>query len=140
MEFIRGKTANKLLAGLSDDDALLLKPSLSLVELPVRKLMESRNRRIEFVYFLEGGLASMVATGGSNHSVEVAIIGVLVIALMGAVLTTGLGSTANLTARGITANAPNYFAVGGGLSIAMLIIRLFLEIPNLSRVSVKQRW
>src|ERR1700712_69164 len=36
-------------------------------------------------------------------------------------MTTGLGSTANLTARGITANAPDYFAVGGGLMVAMLM-------------------
>ncbi len=57
----------------------------------------------------------------STVGVEVAIIGVLVIALTGAVLTTGLGSTANLTARGITANASDYFAVGGGLSVAMLM-------------------
>lgn len=53
--------------------------------------------------------------------IELAIIGVLVIALTIAVLVTGLGSTANLTARGITANAPDYFAVGGGLTIAMLM-------------------
>jgi amino acid transporter len=34
---------------------------------------------------------------------------------------TGLGSTANLTTRGITANASNYWGVGGGLSIAMIM-------------------
>ena len=62
------------------------------------------------------GMLNVCAVG-----VEVAIIGVLVIALTIAVMTTGLGSTANLTARGITANAPDYFAVGGGLTIAMLM-------------------
>src|ERR1700722_7200081 len=62
------------------------------------------------------GMLNVCAVG-----VEVAIIGVLVIALTIAVMTTGLGSTANLTARGITANAPDYFAVGGGLTIAMIM-------------------
>src|SRR3954454_7100129 len=62
------------------------------------------------------GMLNVCAVG-----VEVAIIGVLVVALTIAVLITGLGSTANLTARGITANAPGYFAVGGGLTIAMIM-------------------
>jgi amino acid transporter len=45
----------------------------------------------------------------------------LVVALTIAVMFTGLGSIANLTARGITANAPDYFVVGGGLTIAMIM-------------------
>jgi amino acid transporter len=53
--------------------------------------------------------------------VELVIVGVLVIALTVAVLTTGLGATANLTSRGITANMPDYFAIGGGLTIAMIM-------------------
>jgi amino acid transporter len=34
---------------------------------------------------------------------------------------TGEGSAANLTLRGITENAPNYFAVGGGLMLAKIM-------------------
>ena len=59
------------------------------------------------------GILNVCAVG-----VKVAIIGVLVIALTIAVMTMGLGSTTNLTARGITANAPDYLAVGGGLSLS----------------------
>jgi amino acid transporter len=62
------------------------------------------------------GLLNVCAVG-----VELAIVGVLVIALSVAVMTTGLGSTANLTSRGITANAPDYFAIGGGLMVAMIM-------------------
>ena len=53
--------------------------------------------------------------------VEVVIVVVLVIALGIAVAITGEGSAANLTSRGITENAPNYFAVGGGLMMAMIM-------------------
>jgi amino acid transporter len=53
--------------------------------------------------------------------VEVAIVGVLVIALGIAVAITGGGSVANLTSRGITEGAPNYFAIGGGLMISMIM-------------------
>jgi amino acid transporter len=54
-------------------------------------------------------------------AVELAVVGVLVIALSIAVMTTGLGSTANLTSRGITENASDYFAIGGGLMAAMIM-------------------
>jgi CRP-like cAMP-binding protein len=38
-------------------------------------MLEVRNRRIDHVYFLNNGLASVVASGGSNHAVEIALIG-----------------------------------------------------------------
>src|SRR3954454_12354096 len=53
--------------------------------------------------------------------VELAIVGVLVIALSIAVATTGLGSAANLTSRGIAATSADYFEVGGGLMVAMIM-------------------
>ena len=69
------KTKNRILSGLSKGDAALLSPLVTTVDLPVRKLLEARNRRVEQVYFLNSGLASVVASGGTNHSVEIAIIG-----------------------------------------------------------------
>jgi CRP-like cAMP-binding protein len=69
------KKKNKILASLSKDDAALLLPLLTPVDLPVRKLLEARGRRIEQVYFLDSGLASIVASGGTNHSIEVGIVG-----------------------------------------------------------------
>src|SRR3954471_7058272 len=53
--------------------------------------------------------------------VELAIVGVLVIALSIAVATTGLGSAANLTSGGIAATRADYFEVGGGLMLAMIM-------------------
>jgi amino acid transporter len=69
-------------------------------------------------------IASTRLVGIVNASavvVEVAIVGLLVIALSIAVATTGLGSVDNLTSRGITAGNANYFAVGGGLMLGMLM-------------------
>lgn len=60
---------------MSAADFARLCPDLEAVELPVRKQLESRNRRIEHLWFLESGLASVVTSGGSQHSVEVGVIG-----------------------------------------------------------------
>ncbi|WNO77186.1 MULTISPECIES: APC family permease [unclassified Streptomyces] len=48
------------------------------------------------------------------------VVGVA-IALIIAVLVTGDGAVGNLTSRGVTENATDYFAVGGGLMIAMIM-------------------
>ena len=69
-------------------------------------------------------IASTRIVGIINASavgIEVVIVGVLVIALSIAVATTGLGSVDNLTSRGITAGNTDYFALGGGLMLAMLM-------------------
>ena len=52
---------------------------------------------------------------------ELAIVVVLAIALVIAVAVTGDGSIDNLTSRGVAENAPDYFAVGGGLMLAMIM-------------------
>ena len=75
MQSGREKLRNRILARLTPADYALLKPGLALVELPVRKLLEVRGRRIEHVYFLESGLASVVVTGAGHHSLEVGMIG-----------------------------------------------------------------
>jgi amino acid transporter len=62
------------------------------------------------------GLISSAAVG-----LELAIVIVLVIALVGVMLFTGSGTVENLTSRGITSNAPDYFGLGGGLMAGMLM-------------------
>jgi CRP-like cAMP-binding protein len=64
---------NWLLSRLSRADARLLRPHLKAVDLPVRRQLEARKKRVEDVYFLETGLASVVANGG--HPIEVGMIG-----------------------------------------------------------------
>jgi CRP-like cAMP-binding protein len=67
--------SNKILATLASEDLDRLSPYLEPVDLPLRKVLEIRNRRVENVVFITEGLASVVITGGSQHTVEVGIIG-----------------------------------------------------------------
>lgn len=52
---------------------------------------------------------------------ELVIVLVLGVALVIAVAVSGRGSVANLTSQGVAENAPNYFGVGGGLMLAMIM-------------------
>ncbi len=52
---------------------------------------------------------------------ELILVLVLGAALVIAVALTGHGSVANLTSRGIAENDPNYFGIGGGLMLAMIM-------------------
>jgi CRP-like cAMP-binding protein len=72
---VQNDAVNKILAGLEPGEFAELQPHLSRVDLPVRRQLEVRNRRIEHVYFLESGLASVVVSAGAQHSIEVGIIG-----------------------------------------------------------------
>jgi len=68
------RSANRILSRLSQEELDILQPHLEAVELPVRKQLESRNKPIEAVYFIEHGFASVVANG-TGRSIEVGIIG-----------------------------------------------------------------
>ena len=54
-------------------------------------------------------------------AIELTIVVVLAVALLVAVAVTGHGSVDNLTSRGLTAGATNYFAFGGGLMAVMIV-------------------
>ena len=64
---------NRILSRLSSDDFGLLEPHLEAVNLPLRKQLEARNKPVEQVYFLESGIASVVANG--QREIEVGLIG-----------------------------------------------------------------
>lgn len=53
--------------------------------------------------------------------IEVSIVVVLAVALLVAVAVTGTGSAGNLVSRGTAEGASNYYALGGGLMIAMIV-------------------
>lgn len=65
---------NHLLTRLSPTDLSLLGP-LEHVELPVRQTLEPADTPIEFVYFIEEGVASVVAHIAGEREIEVALIG-----------------------------------------------------------------
>jgi CRP-like cAMP-binding protein len=66
---------NMILAALAPEDFALLQPDLEIVDLPLRRQLERRDRPIEHIYFFESGLASMVVSAGANHNIEVGIVG-----------------------------------------------------------------
>jgi CRP-like cAMP-binding protein len=66
---------NEVLARLAGADFALLKPHLVRVDLPVPMQLEAANARIDAVYFLESGFASVVADGPGKRGIEVGIIG-----------------------------------------------------------------
>jgi hypothetical protein len=53
------KPRNRLLAALSPADLNLLRPYLTPVSLKLRQELEKPNRRINDVYFLDAGIASV---------------------------------------------------------------------------------
>ncbi len=71
----RNTVTNHVLAGLSVQDFGRLAPRLEAVDLPLRKMLERRQRKITSVYFPESGFASVVANGGSGQAIEVGLIG-----------------------------------------------------------------
>ena len=57
----------------------------------------------------------------SAVGLELAIVAVLVLSLGAVMVFTGSGTVGNLMSRGIAADAPNYFAIGGGLMAGMIM-------------------
>jgi CRP-like cAMP-binding protein len=66
---------NWLLAALPPRDFALLRPHLQPVAMELRKDIERANRKIEFVCFMETGIASVVAILPDETQVEVGLIG-----------------------------------------------------------------
>lgn len=75
---VRGRTIvqrNHLLNAVSNADLALLQPYLARVPLKLRQRLQSANQKIRSVYFLESGIASVVADGRTLRQTEVAIVG-----------------------------------------------------------------
>lgn len=68
-------SGNLLLARLNADDREALESQLEPIDLPLRHYLEHRNRKIEHIYFVDRGIASVVAHGAHRGDVEVGVIG-----------------------------------------------------------------
>src|SRR5580693_1873051 len=66
---------NRLLAALSPTDFALVQPHLNFLAVAVRHEIERPNRRIDAVYFMEAGIASIVAVQADETQVEVGLVG-----------------------------------------------------------------
>jgi CRP-like cAMP-binding protein len=66
---------NRLLASLPADAIQQLTPHLAPIDLPTNRILEEANQAADGVYFLEGGICSVVARMENGASVEVGVIG-----------------------------------------------------------------
>jgi CRP-like cAMP-binding protein len=66
---------NRLLAALLPADLALLRPHLQPAAMPLLRDMERPNRRVEAVYFMETGIASVVGVQPDQTRIEVGLIG-----------------------------------------------------------------
>lgn len=70
-----GPVHNVILCSLPDKEFNLLRPHLEAIDLPQYQILEEPGQKIEFTYFLDDGMTSLVALSGDGRSVEVGIIG-----------------------------------------------------------------
>ncbi|MDM9646571.1 Crp/Fnr family transcriptional regulator [Rhizobium sp. S163] len=75
MTIDRLKVTNHLLKQLPEAAYGALEPHMERVVLPVREFLVVPNRRTEFVYFVESGIASVVTVSANGQSVEVGHLG-----------------------------------------------------------------
>ncbi|HEX8445983.1 MAG TPA: Crp/Fnr family transcriptional regulator [Sphingomonas sp.] len=68
-------TSNRLLNALTSEDFALLQPDLQRVPLTLRQVLIEADTPIEHVYFLEGGVGSMIAVEEDGDEIEVGIFG-----------------------------------------------------------------
>src|ERR1700727_266292 len=71
-----GKAVNNLiLLSLPDKEYNVLRPHLEPTDLPQHRIMLEPGERIDFAYFLNDGMTSLVALSRDGRSVEVGIVG-----------------------------------------------------------------
>ncbi len=66
---------NKILLDLPGEECGVLFSKLKFVSLPVSTVLNEAGQPIKFVYFMNGGLASILTTAGNGKTVEVGLCG-----------------------------------------------------------------
>lgn len=66
---------NVILLSLPDEEYSLLRPHLEPAELPQYEILHEPGEKINFIYFLNEGMTSIVALSRDGRSVEVGIVG-----------------------------------------------------------------
>jgi CRP-like cAMP-binding protein len=110
------QTGNRLLAALSRADLDLLQPHLKHGPLKLRQDLERPNRRIDYVYFPHGGIASVVAVQVNDTRVEVGLVGY-----------EGMTGTSTLLGSDRTPHSTYIQVAGEGQRIGTLKLRQAME-------------
>lgn len=66
---------NQILNSIPEAEVDLLRPDLEFVQTPQQHILHEAGEKIEFAYFLNEGMASLVVLTSDGRSVEVAIVG-----------------------------------------------------------------
>ena len=69
------QVANEILSSIPENEFNQLRAELEFVQLPHHDILHEAGERLEFAYFLNEGLASLVVLTSDGRSVEVAIVG-----------------------------------------------------------------
>lgn len=67
--------ANAILLAIPDDEFAALRPHLQFVDLPHHRTLYEPNRKLQFAYFLNSGMISLVVVTRKGESVEVGVVG-----------------------------------------------------------------
>jgi len=67
--------ANTILLSLPDDEFVAIRPHLHFVELPQQLSLHEPKQKVEFAYFLNSGMVSLVFTTRKGQTVEVGVVG-----------------------------------------------------------------
>ena len=74
-DFTGKAVRNVILLSVPDDEYDLLRPNLELMSLPHHFVMHQRGEKLDFAYFLNEGMASLVVASKDERSVEVGVVG-----------------------------------------------------------------
>lgn len=75
LSIVTDRPKNKLLARLSAEHFERLKPDLRTVPLTVKQVLQTRSTPLEYIYFLNGGVASITTVMQNGEMVEIATVG-----------------------------------------------------------------
>ena len=110
---------NQLLAALGLADFNLLQPHVTAVTLKLRFELEKRDRLIDDVYFIDAGIASVVAVQARKERVEVGLIGC-----------EGMSGTAVVLDGGSSPHSTYMQVAGEGQHISTASLRNAMEQSN----------
>jgi len=94
-EPLQSSVRNRLLAAMSTNDFGLLQADLEGVPLALRDVLVEPNKSIKYVYFIETGLASILAENSVHENLEIAHVGCE--GMTGSSLINGVDRTPNRT-------------------------------------------
>jgi len=68
-------TSNGVLLAIPDEEFKVLRANLEFVELPVHKVLYEAGDGIEYAFFLNSGMTSLVIATSDGRSVEIGVVG-----------------------------------------------------------------